>query len=72
MKKVELLAPAGDLDKLKTAIDYGADAVYMAGSDYGLRTASKNFTADDMREACDYAHKRGKKNTYNYEYFSSQ
>ncbi|WP_297811361.1 U32 family peptidase [uncultured Finegoldia sp.] len=61
MKKVELLAPAGDLDKLKTAIDYGADAVYMAGSDYGLRTASKNFTADDMREACDYAHKRGKR-----------
>lgn len=61
MKKVELLAPAGDLDKLKTAIDYGADAVYMAGPDYGLRTASKNFTLDDMKEAVEYAHSRGKK-----------
>ena len=61
MKKVELLAPAGDLDKLKTAIDYGADAVYMAGPDYGLRTASKNFTIEDMKEAVEYAHSRGKK-----------
>ncbi|MDU4018460.1 MAG: U32 family peptidase [Finegoldia magna] len=61
MKKVELLAPAGDLDKLKTAIDYGADAVYMAGPDYGLRTASKNFTLDDMKEAVEYAHSRDKK-----------
>lgn len=61
MKKVELLAPAGDLDKLKTAIDYGADAVYMAGPDYGLRTASKNFTIEDMKEAVEYAHSRGRK-----------
>ncbi len=61
MKKVELLAPAGDLDKLKTAIDYGADAVYMAGPNFGLRTASKNFTIEDMQEALEYAHSRGKK-----------
>lgn len=61
MDKVELLAPAGDLDKLKTAIDYGADAVFMAGEAFGLRTASKNFTNNQILEAVKYAHDRGKK-----------
>lgn len=61
MRKVELLAPAGDLDKLKTAIDYGADAVFMAGEEFGLRTASKNFSNDQILEAVEYAHARGKK-----------
>lgn len=61
MKKIELLAPAGDLDKLKMAIDYGADAVYLAGEAFGLRTASKNFTEDQMREGIRYVHDRGKK-----------
>lgn len=61
MKKVELLAPAGDLDKLKTAIDYGADAVFMAGEEFGLRTASKNFTNDQILEAIKYVHDRNKK-----------
>ena len=42
-KKVELLAPAGDLEKLKMAVLYGADAVYLAGKQFGLRTASGNF-----------------------------
>lgn len=60
-EKIELLAPAGDLNKLKTAIDYGADAVYLAGTNYGLRTASKNLTNDDLREAVKYCHDRGKK-----------
>ncbi|MDO5036845.1 MAG: U32 family peptidase [Tissierellia bacterium] len=59
-KKVELLAPAGDLDKLKIAIDYGADAVYLGGEAFGLRTASKNFPLEDMKEGVDYAHARGK------------
>lgn len=60
-KKVELLAPAGDLEKLKMAIDYGADAVYFAGKHFGLRTASDNFTFEEMREGVAYAHERGKK-----------
>lgn len=61
MKKIELLAPAGDLEKLKIAIDYGADAVYMAGELFGLRAGAKNFSLDDMREGIEYAHIRGKK-----------
>ncbi len=61
LKKIELLAPAGDLDKLKMAIDYGADAIYLAGEAYGLRTASKNFTDEKMKEAVEYVHERNKK-----------
>lgn len=54
--KVELLAPAGDMERLKTAIKYGADAVYMAGNSFGLRKNAKNFDLDSMKEAVDYAH----------------
>ncbi|NLN14725.1 MAG: U32 family peptidase [Tissierellia bacterium] len=61
MKKVELLAPAGDLEKLKMAIRYGADAVYLGGEAFGLRKASKNFTMDQIKEGVDFAHERGKK-----------
>ncbi len=61
MKKVELLAPAGDLEKLKFAIEYGADAVYLGGEHFGLRTASKNFTIENIEKAVEYAHERGKK-----------
>lgn len=61
MKKVELLAPAGDLEKFKTAIQYGADAVYLAGDKLGLRTASKNFSLDDIKEATKLAHDLDKK-----------
>ncbi|MDO5026259.1 MAG: U32 family peptidase [Tissierellia bacterium] len=61
MSRVELLAPAGDLDKLKTAIDYGADAVFMAGQEFGLRTASKNFSNEEIKEAVKYVHDRNKK-----------
>ena len=61
MKKVELLAPAGDLEKFKTAIQYGADAVYLAGDKLGLRTASKNFSLDDIKEATKIAHDLYKK-----------
>ena len=61
MNKPELLAPAGDPEKLKTAIEYGADAVYFGGEDYSLRSASDNFSDDDMRECVKYAHDRGKK-----------
>ena len=61
MKKVELLAPAGDLEKLKLAVIYGADAVYIGGENFGLRTASKNFTEDEMKQGVMFAHERGKK-----------
>lgn len=59
--KPEVLAPAGNLEKLKTAIAYGADAVYMAGKQFGLRTFSDNFTHEEMREGVEYAHARGVK-----------
>ena len=58
---IELLAPAGNLEKLKFAIDYGADAVYLGGKQYGLRAFAGNFTEEDMLAGVDYAHKRGKK-----------
>lgn len=61
MNKIELLAPAGDLEKLKMAIIYGADAVYIGGERFGLRAASKNFTEDEMMEAIDFVHSYGKK-----------
>ncbi len=61
MNKVELLAPAGDLQKLKFAITYGADAVYIGGQIFGLRAAARNFTYDQMKEGVCFAHDRDKK-----------
>ncbi len=61
MKKIELLAPAGNLYKLKIALKYGADAVYIGGEAFSLRSAADNFTRDEMAEGIDYAHKMGKK-----------
>ncbi|MDO5109039.1 MAG: U32 family peptidase [Erysipelotrichaceae bacterium] len=55
MKKVELLAPAGDLARAKTAVRYGADAVYIGGQLFSLRSRASNFTMDDIREACLFA-----------------
>ncbi|MDO5016640.1 MAG: U32 family peptidase [Eubacteriales bacterium] len=57
-KKVELLSPGGDLEKLKQAIRYGADACYIAGEAYGLRTRAGNFTPEEMAEALDFAHQQ--------------
>ena len=57
----EVLSPAGDLEKLKAAIEFGADAVYAGGREFGLRVASKNFSIDELKAACDYVHERGKK-----------
>ena len=59
--KYELLLPAGDLDRLKIGIDYGADAVYIGGYDYSLRANANNFSLDEIREAVKYAHDRNKK-----------
>lgn len=61
MKKPEILAPAGNLEKLKTAIDYGADAVYLGGSKLNLRAFADNFTNEQIREGVEYAHSRGRK-----------
>ena len=59
--KPELLAPAGDIDKLKVALDYGADAVYLGGEHFGLRAQAGNFNIDNLRSAVEETHKRGKK-----------
>ena len=61
MIKPELLAPAGDINRLKWALDYGADAVYIGGYDYSLRANANNFSIEEIKEACDYAHKFNKK-----------
>lgn len=60
-RKPEILAPASSLEVLKTAVEYGADAVYIGGEMYGLRAKAKNFSAEDMKKGIDYAHERGKK-----------
>ncbi len=61
MKQTELLAPAGDLNRLKTAIDFGADAVFLGGKSYSLRARASNFEISDIQEAVEYAHKFNKK-----------
>lgn len=61
MNKVELLAPAGDLERLKWAVLYGADAVYLGGQKFSLRANAKNFSIDEIKEGVGYAHKNGVK-----------
>ena len=61
MKKPELLIPASNLEVLKVAVQYGADAIYIGGEMYGLRAKAKNFSKEDMIEGVKYAHKFGKK-----------
>lgn len=60
-KKVELLAPAGDLERLKIAIIYGADAVYIGGPVLGLRANARNFTIEEIKEGVEFAHKHNAK-----------
>src|SRR5690606_4058681 len=57
----EILSPAGSLDKLKIAILYGANAVYVGGQKFGLRTAAENFTLEELAEGMTFAHDRGAK-----------
>lgn len=61
MERIELLAPAGNLERLKIALLYGADAVYFGGRNYSLRANAKNLDINEIKEACDYAHNLGKK-----------
>ncbi len=57
----EILSPAGNFEKMKAAILYGADAVYLAGNMFGMRQAADNFTTEELHEAAEYTHERGKK-----------
>lgn len=61
MRKTELLIPAGSLDVLKTAVIYGADAVYIGGEAFGLRAKARNFSIEEMQEGIAFAHERGVK-----------
>ncbi len=61
MRKPELLIPASSLEVLKTAVLFGADAVYIGGEAFGLRAKAKNFSPEDMKEGIAFAHKHGVK-----------
>ncbi len=61
MRKLELLSPAGDMERLKMAVSYGADAVYLAGTSFGMRSFAGNFTPDELPLAVKYAHEQGVK-----------
>ena len=61
MARIELLSPAGDLERLKVTLSYGADAVYIGGQKYSLRANATNFSIDEIKEGCDFAHKLNKK-----------
>ena len=62
--KAELLAPAGSYAKFLTALHFGADAVYVGGKNFSLRTFADNFTTDELRSAALLAHEKNKKLTY--------
>ena len=61
MKKIELLSPAGDMERLKMSVLYGADAVYLAGTDFGMRSFAGNFTPEELPKAVEFAHSHGVK-----------
>ena len=58
---LEILSPAGDMERLLAALDFGADAVYLGGQMFGMRAASPNFTSESLKTAVDEAHRRGKR-----------
>jgi putative protease len=61
MKKIELLSPAGDFERFKLALKFGADAIYLGGEQFGMRTNPSNFNADELKNAAELAHSLGKK-----------
>ena len=61
MNKPELLAPVGDMERLVSALNYGADAVYLAGKSFGMRTAPSNFSYEELAEAVRMCHEKGVK-----------
>ena len=58
---VEILSPAGDMERLKAAVEYGADAVYLAGKEFGMRASPANFSDDELAKAIAFAHKNNVK-----------
>ena len=58
---LELLAPAGDFERLQAALLFGADAVYLGAKSFGMRASPSNFTFEELEKACKYAHSLGKK-----------
>ena len=61
MRKLELLSPAGDMERLKMSVLYGADAVYLAGTSFGMRSFAGNFTPEELPQAVKFAHEHGVK-----------
>jgi putative protease len=61
MNKIELLAPAGDFERAKLALDFGADAIYLGAKQFSLRARASNFEHDDIKQICEYAHEMRKK-----------
>ena len=61
MAKLELLSPAGDMERLEMAVRYGADAVYLAGTSFGMRSFAGNFDAEELPRAVKFAHEHGVK-----------
>ena len=61
MQKIELLSPAGDFERLKLAVQFGADAVYVGGTSFGMRSNPSNFNAEQLKEAVKYVHDNDKK-----------
>ncbi len=59
IKRAEVLSPAGDMERFYSAVDFGADAVYLAGKEFGMRTSSQNFDQESLKKATEYAHKNG-------------
>ena len=59
--KIELLSPSGDMERLKLAVKFGADAVYIGGEMFGMRTNPSNFNADELKQAVELVHNEGKK-----------
>lgn len=58
-KTIELLSPAGDMERLRMSLAYGADAVYLAGPDFGMRSFAGNFTPEELKQAVELCHSRG-------------
>ena len=61
MRNIELLSPSGDFERLKLALKFGADAVYLGGEQFGMRTNPSNFNADELKKAVELVHAYGKK-----------
>ena len=59
MRNLELLSPAGDMERLQMSVLYGADAVYLAGTDFGMRSFAGNFTPEELPKAVEFAHSHG-------------